>query len=232
MKTDKIHFPSKNGTIDSELVKAIEALPEEMFILPSEAEKECIKKDGKILIYPHDPEQKLCILERIETSCYKESLAFTEFRIGGFEYKVLSRNPVRIYEGLLAPKKEPNIEIICKTLDTYHYYAGLQFSDIDVLGEIYTYRDWHTHNEEHDLVMKGINGLEKLCKSSDDEPITLAIKFERIFFVREVNTMPFKYFKEQYMDKARKIYLDKNKYNEDESAYKILDAGLKPKELK
>ena len=226
MKTDKIHFPSKNGTIDSELVKAIEALPEEMFILPSDAEKVCIKKDGKIIIYPYNSEQRFCTMERIETEEYRESIEFTEFKINGVEYKVLSRNPVSIYENIFAKKAEPEVRTIYKTLDKY-YFLYFPLPDIEILGELHTYWDSNGERLEHELVMRGAKNLEKLCKTSDNELITVTNNFN------DTSTMRFEEFKEKFLEKARKIYLSIDECKRDkDDIYKILDAGLKPKELK
>jgi len=225
MKTDKIHFPSKNGTIDSELVKAIEALPEEMFILPSDAEKVCIKKDGKIIIYPYNSEQRFCTMERIETEEYRESIEFTEFKINGVEYKVLSRNPVSIYENIFAKKAEPEVRTIYKTLDKY-YFLYFPLPDIEIFGELHTYWDSNGERLEHELVMRGAKNLEKLCKTSDNELITVTNNFN------DTSTMRFEEFKEKFLEKARKIYLSIDECKRDkDNIYKILDAGLKPKEL-
>jgi len=225
MKTDKIHFPSKNGTIDSELVKAIEALPEEMFILPSDAEKVCIKKDGKIIIYPYNSEQRFCTMERIETEEYRESIEFTEFKINGVEYKVLSRNPVSIYENIFAKKAEPEVRTIYKTLDKY-YFLYFPLPDIEILGELHTYWDSNGERLEHELVMRGAKNLEKLCKTSDNELMTVTNNFN------DTSTMRFEEFKEKFLEKARKIYLSIDECKRDkDDIYKILDAGLKPKEL-
>jgi len=226
MKTDKIYFLSKNGTIDSELVKAIEALPEEMFILPHDAEKECIKKDGKIIIYPYNSEQRFCTMERIETEEYRESIEFTEFKINGVEYKVLSRNPISIYENIFAKKAEPEVRTIYKTLDKY-YFLYFPLPDIEIFGELHTYWDSNGESSEHELVMRGAKKLEKLCKTSDNELITVTNKFN------DTSTMRFEEFKEKFLEKARKIYLSIDECKRDkDDIYKILDAGLKSEGLK
>jgi len=221
MKTDKIYFPSKNGIIDSELVKAIEILPEDWLILPEDAELECTKKDGKIIIYPHNPEQRICTLEHIEAMEYKELIAFSTFKIMDFNYKVLSINPAWIYEEIFTKKIEPAFRIICKALDSYHHQYSVFCPCVETFGELYTY--WEKgKNVEYEIVMRGANGLEKLCKIPDNGLIAVTNNFN------DTSMLRFKEFKEKYLDKTRKIYLDINEFKKDKnSIYNLLNAGLK-----
>jgi len=99
MKTSNIYFPSKDGKVDSELVRAIEALPEDGFlILPEDAEKVCLKKDGYIIIYPHDPKIRLFSYENINTKHYRELSSSTTFKLDNFSYEVLNLNPIGFYD--------------------------------------------------------------------------------------------------------------------------------------
>jgi len=101
MKTDNIYFQVKDKKIDTDLVKAIEALPEEgMLILPQDAEMGCVKQDGKIVIYPYDAEGHLVTLEHVVTENYVEHPGYSEFRIKGkeFSYEVLRENPFKFYK--------------------------------------------------------------------------------------------------------------------------------------
>ena len=99
MKTSDFYFPSKNGEIDSELVRAIEALPEDCFLIfPEDAEKVCLKKDGYIIIYPHDFKIRLFGYENIYTKNYREILSSTSFKLDNFSYEVLNMNPIGFYD--------------------------------------------------------------------------------------------------------------------------------------
>jgi len=99
MKTSNFYFPSKNGKVDSELVRAIEALPEDCFLIfPEDAAKVCLKKDGDIIIYPHDPKIRLFGYENIYTKNYRELSASTVFKLDNFSYEVLNLNPIGFYD--------------------------------------------------------------------------------------------------------------------------------------
>ena len=100
MKTSNFYFPSKNGKIDSELVRAIEALPPEdyMLIFPKDTEKVCLKKDGYIIIYPHDPKIRLFSYENINTKHYRELSSSITFKLDNFSYEVLNLNPIGFYD--------------------------------------------------------------------------------------------------------------------------------------
>ena len=93
MKTSDFYFPSKDGKIDSELVRAIKALPEDCFLIfPEDAEKVCLKKDGDIIIYPHDPKIKLFSYENIYIRNYRELLSSTTFKLDNLSYEILNLN--------------------------------------------------------------------------------------------------------------------------------------------
>jgi len=101
MKTDNIYFHCKNNGVDSDLVRAIEQLPEEgILILPHDAEMGCVKKDGKIVIYPHNPGEHLVTMDHIITEEYDECLRYSRFRIKEFSYEVLRNYPFEIYENI------------------------------------------------------------------------------------------------------------------------------------
>ena len=73
IKTNNISFPSINGKVDSKLVRAMEALPEEgMSIIPHDAEMGCMKKDDKIIIYPHNPKELLFTMDHIAMESYDQ----------------------------------------------------------------------------------------------------------------------------------------------------------------
>jgi len=102
MKLDNIHFHCRNNEADSDLVRAIEALPEEgMLVIPYNAEMGCMKKEGKIIIYPHNLEDQLVTMEHIITDEYSEHLMYSEFRIKEFSYEVLRHNPFKIYGNVI-----------------------------------------------------------------------------------------------------------------------------------
>ena len=102
MKTDKVYFHCRNNEADSDLVRAIEALPEEgMLIIPYYAEMGCMKKDSKIIIYPHNLEEQLVTMGHIIAEHYDEHLMYSEFKIKEFSYEVLRHNPFKIYENVI-----------------------------------------------------------------------------------------------------------------------------------
>ena len=101
MKTDKIYFHCKYGEVDSNLIKAIETIPEEWLILPHGAELDCLSLENKIIIYPHDPKIRLCCMERIETREYRELLSSTIFKLENFSYQVFNLNPIAFYDYIL-----------------------------------------------------------------------------------------------------------------------------------
>jgi len=102
MKTDNIYFHCRNNEVDSELVKAIEQLPEEgMLILPFDAEMGCMKKDNKIIIYPHNTKEQLVTMEHMITEEYSENLYQSTFKIKGLSYEVLRNNPFEVYENII-----------------------------------------------------------------------------------------------------------------------------------
>ena len=106
MNPDKFYFHCKNGEIEGDLIKAIEVLPETMFILPSDAELDCLSLENRIIIYPHDPKIRLCCLERVETSDYRELSSSTIFKLDNFSYQVFNLNPIEFYNYIL-PKASP-----------------------------------------------------------------------------------------------------------------------------
>ena len=99
MKTSDFYFPSKNGEIDSELVRAIEALPEDGFLIfPEDAEKVCLKKDSDIIIYPYDLKIRFYSYESMATKHYRENTSSTTFKLDNFSYEVLNMNPIGFYD--------------------------------------------------------------------------------------------------------------------------------------
>jgi hypothetical protein len=99
MKTDNIYFHCRNNEADSELVRAVEALPDEFIILPEDAEMGCVKKDSRIIIYPHNPKKMLFSYEHINTKDYREHrLSSAAFKLDNFSYKVLRLNPIGFYD--------------------------------------------------------------------------------------------------------------------------------------
>jgi uncharacterized membrane protein len=122
MKTDKIYFHCMNNEADSDLVRAVEILQDrDMLIIPSDAEVGCLKKDGKIVIYPYNPKEQLFIIEHTDLEEYGEYPAYSEFKLKGFSYEVLRNNPFIVYERIIGkglywqvnceePKKEKTIE--------------------------------------------------------------------------------------------------------------------------
>jgi len=102
MKKENVYFHCRNNEVDSELVKAIEVLPEEgMLILPRDADWGCMKKDGKIVIYPYDPNGKLITMHHIAAEEYVSCLKYSRFKIKEFSYEVLRNNPFKVYERVI-----------------------------------------------------------------------------------------------------------------------------------
>jgi hypothetical protein len=102
MKTDNIYFHCRNNEADSDLIKAVELVQDrDMFILPRDAEKGCMKKDGKIIIYPYNPGEQLFTIEYIDLEEYREYLEYSKFKLQGFSYEVLRNNPFEIYEKII-----------------------------------------------------------------------------------------------------------------------------------
>jgi hypothetical protein len=106
MKTDKIYFHCKNNEVDNNLIKAIEALPEEWLIIPHDAELDCLSLEDMIIIYPHDPKIRLFCMERIETREYRELSSLTIFKLDNFSYEVFNLNPIAFYNYILPKASE------------------------------------------------------------------------------------------------------------------------------
>ena len=99
MKTDKISFPSVNGKIDSNLVRAMEALPSYSYATkPCVSGIECYMTKRDVIVYPSWLEATLFCVKQSYMADYGEHLAFTSFRIGRFSYKFLKRNPFNRYD--------------------------------------------------------------------------------------------------------------------------------------
>lgn len=101
MKTNNIYFHCKSNKIDLDLVKAIKALPKGMLILPYDAEMGCMKKNGRVILYPHNLEERLATMHHKDAEKYEENHKYSEFKIKGFYYKVLKNNPFKITEDLI-----------------------------------------------------------------------------------------------------------------------------------
>ena len=104
MKLENVHFHRKNNETDSDLVKAVEILcadERDMLILPADAEMGCMKQDGRIIIYPHNLEGQLCVWGCLDAEDYRERPTYSEFKLKGFSYEVLHRNPFDIYKKTL-----------------------------------------------------------------------------------------------------------------------------------
>ena len=104
MKTDKIYFHCRNNEIDNDLVRAIEALPDGMSIIPYDAEIGCMKKDDKVLIYPYNPKGLLFTMEHIVLENYEQCLEYSKFKIKDFSYVILRYNPFEFYEKIIKNK--------------------------------------------------------------------------------------------------------------------------------
>jgi len=97
MKKENVYFHCRNNEVDSDLVRAIEALPEAFLILPFGADWGCMKKDEKILIYPYNPNGRLFTMHHIAAEEYVSCLKYSRFKIKEFSYEVLRNNPFMVY---------------------------------------------------------------------------------------------------------------------------------------
>ena len=106
MKTNNISFPSINRTIDSKLIKAIEALPSySFFSVPCVYGIECYMTENNIIVYPTHPKSTLYCVKLNDMRDYEEHLAFTSFKFNRFSYKFLKRNPINRYDSDYGRKK-------------------------------------------------------------------------------------------------------------------------------
>ena len=111
MEKDKVYFPKKNETIDEDLARAIELLPDNT-INPSNLELECWKDPDyptRIIIYPHNPKERItgfCIPEGIEGG--QGDRAFSTFKFKGFLYEFFALNPFGIYRHLVSKRLKHN----------------------------------------------------------------------------------------------------------------------------
>jgi len=129
MKKENVYFHCRNNQVDIELVKAIEALPDALLILPRDADWGCMKKDGKILIYPYNSNGTLFTMDHVAAEEYVSCLKYSKFKIKEFSYEVLRNNPFKVYERVIEKglydqvmekEKEQTLEdciVICTSRD-------------------------------------------------------------------------------------------------------------------